>query len=133
MDDEAPPSLETRALLAQLHQKRSYPFLRMLRSVLRVCAALYVAGGVLLAVALIAEGLPQDTMDLVEQWGGAAKGQGLFAAFLLLLGVAVRVAFVLAMSEGIQLLLDLRAAQVEAAATAQLQSGATRPSEPVRT
>ncbi len=111
MSDDAPPSLESRMLLDSLKSDRAYPFLRAVRSLLVVVAILYGLLGVVAAMMLMADEISKDMRTLVEGVGGPATGTGLLASTLVLVAVSLRVIVLLALREGIQLLLDVRQAQ----------------------
>jgi hypothetical protein len=103
------------ALLSSLRRGRDYPFLRITRWLVRALATGYGVLGLILAVILAAESTSSGLRAAVVLWGGPAEGQGALAATLLLATVAVRTVLLLAVSEGLQLLLDVREAQLDAA------------------
>lgn len=86
----------------------AYPFLRTTKLLLRIFALLYVVLGVLLAIAVASDGISNATREAVVWVGGSETGRGGFASFLLLLAVAIKVTLILAVTEMIQLLLDVR-------------------------
>ncbi len=111
--EEQPNSVESKLLLAQMQQKRSYPFLRAVRWLLRFGVLCYLVTSLILALMLIGGRVSQDMAEVIAAWGGAEKGTGVFAAFILLIVVALRSSLLIAASEAIQLLLDLRETQLE--------------------
>jgi len=116
MDDLAPPSLESRLLLERLQADRTYPFLRIARWIIWGVAAIYGALGLLASVTLMAGDLEGDTRERIVALGGPATGTGVFVGLALLIGVGLRIVLLLAVAEGIKLLLDSRQAQRELAA-----------------
>jgi hypothetical protein len=130
MSDTPPPSLETRMLMNSLQQGGKYPFLRAAKWIIRVVAAIYVALGFILAFFLLDGAMSADTRDLIAWWGGPERGYGLVAAGLFTGGIALRTIILLALGEGIQLLLDVRREQADAAAAhADLAAVVVRPRE----
>lgn len=113
--EEPPNSLETRMLREQLQAKQTYPFLRATRRLIRFGVLGYAVVGVVLTLSLLGGKVAKDddVREVVVAWGGPEKGAGVFAAFILLAVVALRSVLLLAVSEAIQLLLEMRATQLE--------------------
>lgn len=111
--DNAPPSLETRLLVESFKGDRGYPFLRAVRWMLYVAAAVYGATALLLSVALASSGVGSSTRETIVAMGGPEKGSGFVVAFVYLIAAALRIVVILAGAEGIKLLLDLKRGQGE--------------------
>lgn len=116
MLDDPPASLESRMLLESLKLERSYPFLRALRWLLLAVAGLHGVLGLVATLAVIGEEVDKEWRSLIDAVGGPATGSGLLAGVLILLAVSLRVVVLVAVAEGIKLLLDVRQAQKDLAA-----------------
>lgn len=101
--------------MSSLQRGSDYPFLRMTRWIVRALAIGYGVLGAVLAVILVAGSVSKELREAVVWLGGPAEGHGALAAALLLVTVAVRSILLLAVSEGLQLLLDLRSTQLDMA------------------
>lgn len=86
----------------------AYPFLRATKMFLRISAAIYLVLGILLAVGISSDMVSTGTREAIVWIGGPEKGNGGFAAFMLLVSVGLKTMLILAVSEMIQLLLDVR-------------------------
>ncbi len=111
--DNPPPSLETRMLVESFKGDSGYPFLRAVRWMLYVTAALYGATALLMCVALLGDEVTSSTRETIVAMGGPEKGTGFVVAFVYLVAVALRVVVILACAEGIKLALDLKRQQGE--------------------